>query len=114
VRCAAWPPRRCCAKKKRGAPTGAAPPPIPPRTMPEFSPTRQPAEPAGLPERPLELIPPEVPQTRCPYEVWHGEAYLIACLTRHHGWFCTAPGRLEKWRRPSTAAPAAAQVQGAA
>jgi len=113
VRCAAWPPRRCRAKKKQGAPTGAAPPPIPPRTMPEFSPTRQPAEPARLPDRPLELIPSEVPLTRSPYEVWHGEAYLIACLTRHHGWYSTAPGRLEKWRRPSTAAAAAEQAREA-
>jgi len=114
VRFAAWPPCRCRAKKKREAPTGAAPLPISPRTMPEFSPTSQPAEPASLPDRPLALIPPEVPQTRSPYEVWHSESYLIACLTRHHGWFCTAPGRLEKWRRPSTAAAAAEQAQEAA
>lgn len=48
--------------------------------------------------RPSDLIAPDVPLTRSPYDVWHPEGYLIACLTRQHGWVCTEPGRLAKYK----------------
>jgi hypothetical protein len=95
---------------KKGAPPHRRPPVHQDKaTMPQDQPQQQGDRPEGLPFFPPSLIPPCVPTTRSPEEVWHAESYLIACLTRHHGWHCTAPGRLEKWRtaeiRPVPAPP---------
>ena len=66
--------------------------------------TLQEAAPAGQPAPVSPSVPPEIPETTCPWETWHSEAYLIAHLCRHHGWVATAPGRLERFRRRSIAA----------
>jgi hypothetical protein len=38
------------------------------------------------------------PITRSPFDPWHSEEYLLACLTRTHGWHWLEPGVLA--RRP--------------
>ena len=41
------------------------------------------------------------PLTRSPYDPWHSEEYLIACLVRTHGWYWREPRVLAgPWRRP--------------
>ena len=41
-------------------------------------------------------VPPEIPQTASPYDVWHSEGYLLRCLKRFHGWSQPEPNVLRR------------------
>lgn len=68
--------------------------------------------PAPLPVTVTPRVPDEIPETVSPWETWHSEAYLIAHLTRHHGWHAISPGQLLKVRnKPRRIVPAPARPE---
>lgn len=82
--------------------------------MPENKAEHQQQAPAALPVTVTPRVPDEIPETVSPWETWHNEAYLIAHLTRHHGWHAISPGQLVKVRnKPRRIVPAPARPEAA-